>query len=330
MNQSYYLFSNGQLARRDNSLTLIRENGDVTDIPIERVYDLYCFGEFQYNSALFSFLGSKGVTVHMFNYFDFYVGSFYPKETMVSGNLLIKQVEHFVDDEKRLILAKEFILSGADNIYRNLRYYQERGKDVGEHIEYIEKIKTEIPFSDCVETVMGYEGNIRQKYYNAFNIIINQEINFVKRVKHPPDNMINTLISYCNSLLYTKILSEMYRTQINPTISYLHVPGTKRFSLSLDLSEVFKPLIVDRLIFSLLNRNQITMDDFDEDLGYLRIKEKGVRTIVEEFEKKMKTTIKHRSLNRDVSYQHLLRLEVYKLIKHLMTEKQYAGFRIWW
>lgn len=69
---------------------------------------------------------------------------------------------------------------------------------------------------------------------------------------HPPDNMINSLISFVNSLIYAKTLSEVYHTQLNPTISYLHQPGARRFSLCLDLSEIFKPLIADRLIFHYL------------------------------------------------------------------------------
>lgn len=71
---------------------------------------------------------------------------------------------------------------------------------------------------------MGIEGNIRKKYYEAWSVIINQEIEFEKRVMHPPDNMINSLISFVNSLIYSKILTEIYHTQLNPTISYLHEP----------------------------------------------------------------------------------------------------------
>ncbi len=84
--------------------------------------------------------------------------------------------------------------------------------------------------------------------------------------------MINSLISFVNTLIYTKVLGELYRTQLNPTISYLHEPGERRFSLSLDLAEVFKPLIGDRLIFSLLNRNQITENSFTKELNFLHLK----------------------------------------------------------
>ena len=147
---------------------------------------------------------------------------------------------------------------------------------------------------------------------------------------HPPDNMINSLISYINSLIYSKTLSEIYHTQLNPTISYLHEPGVRRYSLCLDISEIFKPLIGDRLIFSLLNRKQITEESFTKELNFLHLKKEASKLIVRELENILKKTIKHKELGRKVSYQYLIRLEVYKLIKHLIGEKEYEGFKMWW
>ena len=197
-------------------------------------------------------------------------------------------------------------------------------------MRYIEGLKKKIPNAQEIDQLMGIEGNIRKKYYEAWSVIINQEIEFEKRVMHPPDNMINSLISFVNTLIYTKVLSEIYHTQLNPTISYLHEPGARRFSLSLDIAEVFKPLIGDRLIFSLLNRNQITEDSFTEELNFLHLKKDASKLIVSELEKSLKKTVMHKDLGRQVSYQYLLRLECYKLIKHLLGEKEYEGFRIWW
>ena len=108
---------------------------------------------------------------------------------------------------------------------------------------------------------------------------------------HPPDNMINSLISYVNSLIYSKTLSEVYHTQLNPTISYLHEPGVRRYSLCLDISEVFKPLIGDRLIFSLLNRKQITEESFTQELNFLHLKKEASKLIVRELENSLKKTI---------------------------------------
>lgn len=330
MNQSYYLFTSGELKRKDNSLTLLKADGTKVDIPIERIYDLYVFSEMTFNTQLFNILSKYGVTVHLFNYYEHYIGSFYPKEKHVSGRLLVQQVLYYEDEKKRIILAKSFIESAAHNIYRNLKYYQNRGKDISEQIETIKSLQTRLLECETVEEVMGIEGNIRKVYYSAWDTIINAEIDFNKRVKRPPDNMINSLISFLNSMMYTKVLSEIYRTQLNPTISYLHVPGEKRFSLALDVAEVFKPIVVDRVIFTLLNKKMITEADFYQDSNYLKLKESALKIVVKEFEDTLKRTIKHRTLNRSVSYQHLIRLELYKLIKHLFDEKPYAGFKIWW
>jgi len=177
---------------------------------------------------------------------------------------------------------------------------------------------------------MGYEGNIRKIYYKSWNTIVNQNINFEKRVKNPPDNMINTLISFVNTMIYTRVLSEIYKTQLNPTVSFLHEPGTRRFSLALDISEIFKPLLGDRLIFSLLNKNQINERSFTESLNFLHLKKEASQIIARELDSRMQTTIKHKELNRDVSYRYLIRLECYKLIKHLIGEKEYEPFKIWW
>ena len=268
--------------------------------------------------------------MHFFNYYNFYTGSYYPRESLLAGQLLVKQVSHYTDYEKRLTLAKKFIEAAADNIYRNLRYYNGRGKDVSEYLRDVDSLRKQLGKVASIEELMGIEGNIRRRYYAAWNVIVNQEIQFEKRVMHPPDNMINSLISFVNTLIYTKVLGEIYHRQLNPTISYLHEPGARRFSLSLDISEVFKPLIGDRLIFSLLNRNQITEESFTKELNFLHLKKDASKLIVSELEKRLKKTVMHKELGRQVSYQYLLRLECYKLIKHLIGEKEYEGFRIWW
>ncbi len=330
MDQSFYVYNNGDLRRKDNTLQFTNAEGEKRDIPIERIDDIYVMAEMTFNTTFLTYLSQYGIPIHFFNYYNFYTGSFYPKEKLLAGQLLVKQVEHYTDYSKRIVLAKKFIEAAADNIYRNLRYYNGRGKDVSGQMSEINDLRKKISASESVEELMGIEGNIRKQYYAAWNVIVDQEIHFEKRVMHPPDNMINSLISFVNALIYAKVLSEIYRTQLNPTISYLHEPGARRFSLCLDLSEVFKPLIGDRLIFSLLNRRQITEDSFTKELNFLHLKKEASKLVVRELEERLKKTIMHKELGRQVSYQYLMRLEAYKLIKHLIGEKEYEGFKIWW
>lgn len=330
MQQSFYVYNNGDLKRKDNTLRFTSYDGEKRDIPIERISDIYVMSEMSFNTTFLSYISQYGIPIHFFNYYNFYTGSFYPKESNLAGQLLVNQVQHYTEYDKRLLIAKKFIQAAADNIYRNLRYYNGRDKNVSDYMKDIDSLRTGLVGVKSIQELMGIEGNIRKKYYAAWSVIINQEIEFDKRVMHPPDNMINSLISFVNSLVYTRTLSEIYHTQLNPTISYLHEPGIRRYSLCLDISEVFKLLIGDRLIFSLLNRKQITEKSFTKELNYLHLKKDASKLIVSEFEKKMKQTIMHKELGRQVSYQYLIRLEAYKLIKHLIGEKEYEGFRIWW
>jgi CRISPR-associated protein Cas1 len=171
---------------------------------------------------------------------------------------------------------------------------------------------------------------MRERYYEAWGHILSGSWEFSLRVRRPPDNEVNALISFGNSHLYTICLSEIYRTQLTPTISYLHEPGVRRFSLALDLSEIFKPLIVDRAIFRLLNTNQMKPEHFDRSLNGCYLTDAGKKVFLAALEARLGTTIHHRRLGRHVSYRHLIRLECYKLIRHLTEVETYKAFRAWW
>ena len=130
--------------------------------------------------------------------------------------------------------------------------------------------------------------------------------------------------------MYTTVLGEIYKTPLDPTISYLHEPSTKRFSLSLDIAEIFKPLIIDSIIFSLINKKVIRKDDFTNEGEICYLNEIGKKKFIKEYENKLATTIKHRMLNRKVSYKSLIRLECYKIIKMLINDDIYKPLKAWW
>ncbi len=299
-------------------------------IPVEDVAELFLFGEITLNTKLLNFLAQKGIPVHVFNYYGFYSGSYYPRETNVSGHVLVRQVEHYTDAAKRFTLAREFTRGAYHNLHRNVLYYRNRGKALQEVVDALEREAVELERADSIAALMGAEGRMREIYYRAFNEILDLETPFLKRVKRPPDNLINALISFGNSLLYAAVLSQIYRTPLNPTISYLHEPGTRRFSLALDIAEVFKPMIVDKMIFALINRQMIGEEDLVPEVGFAALKERARKVVVQEFERRLQTTVKHRRLGRHVSYRGFIRLECYKLVRHLLGIEPYQALRAWW
>jgi CRISPR-associated protein Cas1 len=178
---------------------------------------------------------------------------------------------------------------------------------------------------------MGLEGTMRATYYQAWPLIFSAPwAEFEKRVRRPPDNPINALISFSNSLCYTLALSEIYRTPLSPLISFLHEPGARRFSLSLDIAEIFKPILCDRILFKLVNNGELRPQHFDDKLNFCYLKEEGRKIFLKEWDERLKQTIEHRNLGRKVSYRRLMRLECYKLQKHLLGIETYEPFKIWW
>lgn len=334
MKKTYYLFNPGRLSRKDNTLKFIPidENGREGQpkyIPVEGVSDLYCFGSLDANSALYNFLGKAGISIHFFDYYEHYTGSFQPKEYLLAGKMQIQQTKHYLDSEKRLKIAKKFIEGSVFNIIKNLRYYHNRNKDLEAQLVKIEELIGKIGSAQAIGELMGIEGNIRQTYYSGFDTIINEHA-MEGRSMRPPLNEVNALVSFGNMLCYTQCLDQIYHTQLNPTISFLHEPGYRRYSLALDLAEIFKPILVDRVIFRVFNKKEIQSKDFDIQVNRVILKESGKRTFIKAFEERLAETIAHRTLKKKVSYKHLVKLECYKLSKHLLEMETYQPFKIWW
>jgi CRISPR/Cas system-associated endonuclease Cas1 len=436
--KNYFVLTNGRVRREHNTLLVETEAGQKRPIPIEDVESLYLYGEVDLNTRVLNFLTQKRVPVHVFNYYGFYGGSYYPRDYLHSGFLLVQQVNHYSNPDQRMTLAREIVLGAAHGLLRNLSYYDRRrgsarGGDTAEDADgeiggaldsgddgdhdagpsidrparpsaqedldaraaadvatdaaasdaltladptdavdpetYLQgawvlgpdaetdvtaspesepsyppeqdnslsavraavtALAAGIPIAADPNSLRGREGKIRERYYASWQHILTGEWEFSRRVRRPPDNEVNALISFGNGFLYSVCLSEIYRTQLTPTISYLHEPGTRRFSLALDLSEIFKPLIVDRALFTLLNKGQLKRSHFDRSLGGCTLTDAGKKLYLTALEERLAATIQHRRLHRSVSYRHLIRLECYKLVRHLTGVEPYRAFRAWW
>ncbi len=330
MAKTIYIFSNGTLFREGNTLCFKSEEGK-RFLPVEDVQEILVFGEVDINKRLLEFLSQNEIILHYFSYYEYYMGSFYPREHYNSGFLILKQAEHYLDEEKRIELARKFVAGALQNMLQVLKYYHKRGVPLGEVIEKLTLAEENVAQPSGISELMALEGNSREEYYKAFDLIINNpDFVFAKRSRRPPKNNLNTLLSFCNSLLYTTVLSEIYKTHLDPRIGYLHATNFRRFTLNLDLAEIFKPLLVDRLIFSLVDKKIIQANDFEKKTEGILLKENGKKRIVEEYDKRLKTTIQHRKLGRKVSYRHIIRMEAYKLEKHLLGEAEYMPFVSLW
>lgn len=338
MKRTYYLFNPGTLQRKDNTLKFtpveedengVTREGQPRYIPVEAVGDFFVFGSLSANSALYNFLGKNDIAVHFFDYYENYTGSFLPKDFLLSGRTLLAQTGHYQKKEKRLVIARKFVEGAVDNMMKNLQYYNRRGKDMEPLMEQMKVHASKLNDTQRVQELMGLEGNIRQVYYEAFNLILN-DFQMEERSRQPPKNEVNALISFGNMMCYSLCLRAIHQTPLNPTISYLHTPGDRRYSLALDIAEIFKPIIVDRTIFKVLNKREIQEKHFDRYLNKCVLNMSGKKIFVQSIEERLNETIQHRSLKRNVSYKYLVRLECYKLCKHILDMEEYKPFKMYW
>ena len=328
MGSTRYIMSMGELTRKDNSLCF-RKNGKNVYIPVENTKEIFCFNEVSINTKLLDFLSQNNIIVHFFNYYGGYSGTYYPRDHYLSGKLLVKQVGKYNDN--RMSIARPIVRGIGLNIYELLyHYYKHDKKDVKETIDWIKSdFLKSVEQAEDVKELMAYEGEVWMRFYDNFRYFLPDDFVMNKRVKRPPDNPINALISFGNTLLYTKTISAIYQTHLDQRISFLHEPSEGRFSLSLDISEVFKPVIVYRTIFDLVNNRKLQVEKhFDKNVNYCILNEDGRKIFVQAFEDRMESVFMHTLLKRKVSYRTALKLDCYKLIKSILEGKDFVPFSL--
>ncbi|WP_128478292.1 type I-B CRISPR-associated endonuclease Cas1b [Halorussus pelagicus] len=330
MDRNYHVFSDGRLERNNDTVRLVTEDGEKKYLPVENAEALFVHGQVDYNTRLMSFLDDHGVAMHVFGWGDYYSGSIMPKRGQTSGQTLVEQVRAYDDPERRLGLARKFVAGSIHNMRTNVKYYDNRGHDFASIVETLEDCRGNLDEADDVDEAMGVEATARRAYYSIFDAILPEGFVFGGRQYNPPNNEVNSLISFGNSLVYANVVSAIRATALDPAVSYLHEPGERRYSLALDIAELFKPLLTDRLIFRLVNRGQLSTDEFETELNSCLLTESGRKTFSKAFEETLEETVEHPNLKRKVSYQYLLRLEAYKLKKHLLTGENYEPFERWW
>lgn len=333
MKSRIFVFSDGELKRKENTLFFENEAGEKKFIPVEGTKELMIFGEVSLNKRFLEFTSRKEMIMHFFNHYGYYVGSFYPREHLNSGHMILKQAEAYLDEGRRIALARKFVEGAVGNILKTLDYYARRKENpvILAASSRIREMSSALCDQQSTGSLMAIEGNIRDIYYSAFDDIVeNEDFKFESRTRRPPKNRMNALISFGNSLLYTSVLSEIYKTHLDPRIGYLHSTNFRRFTLNLDVAEIFKPILVDRMIFSLINKGELKNRHFEKRMDGVVMNEDGMKIFSKEFEERLQTTITHKKIGRPVSNRRLIRLELYKLEKHIIGEQEYKPFLWEW
>lgn len=330
MKKTLYILENCEIKKEAKTIKVIMKDKSQV-VPIETIKDIVVMGEAKMNKRLLGFLAQNSIMIHFFNFYEHYIGTFYPKNMLNSGKMVMKQSLHYFKKEYRLYLAKEFVRGSIYNIQINLKYFQKNfKKDLRNELFLLKEIYNSVDNARFVNEAMGKEGNSRDLYYEGLKKVINGPTFFFEgRVKRSPQDPVNSMISFGNAILYSTILSIIYQTFLDPRIGYLHSTNDRSFSLNLDIADIFKPIIIDRLIVSLINKKQIKPEDFFRYKNSVRLRKKGRKKFLNEYEKKLSSVIKYTGTQKK-SYKEIIKAECYKLYKHFEEEEKYTSYNAHW
>jgi CRISPR-associated protein Cas1 len=322
----HFLMVAGRIRREANNLKFDRYDEDYNvvstkPLPIKGIDEIYILAKVDLDTYTMAFIADNNILLHIFSPFQSFRGNFFPNTSNSvnkSGFVLLQQLRAFDDEVHRLYIAKQVTKGHFLNGANNCKKYNVDFK-VDSYLDNLQKAKD-------IGEVMASEGAYQKNYYQAWNSIIKNQrsFKFIKRSKRPPTDKINALISYVNTRIYNIVLSEIYKTELDPRIGFLHEPNYRSLSLHLDIAEIFKPIIGDNIIFILLNKNEITAKDFKTDAGRIRFTNEGIKKIESKIIKKMTEQI---SIGEQrLTWRQVIRREVNRIKRNVVETSEYEPF----
>lgn len=320
--ETLYLTKDVQIFREDATLVVAAHGSHQRRrIPIEGLSHVIVAGEARFTTAVLGLCGRNGVRVTMLDWYGNVTGTFEPRGAPASGRVRVLQAGAVTDRERRLNLAKTLVNGAGRNILTNLKYRIYRGNQaILPMHEAIEGILIKAASSESVEALMGFEGQMRAFYYEAWPLI-HEGLNFGARRRRPPDNPVNCLISWFNGLAYSLVRNEIQKTHLDDSMAFLHSTREARSSLALDISEIFKPAVCDTIIFEIVLRGRLDDAWFHQEHGVCRLSEKGRATTLEMWVQKVEDR------TGGSSFRELIRLEALAIERDILGIDTYKPWR---
>lgn len=319
-----YLAGDTQLRRHENTLQVISQDGRKLRLPVESLKHLIATHDVRLNGALLNLFKQHDVRITVLDYYGHVACTIEPAGLPTSGAVHLKQAEAILNPEQRLAYGRKIAVAVLRLLDGNLRYYAYRGKTgLKSAIEDIAAFRKKMEQVKNVETLMGYEGQARQSYYLAWEHI-SPHLMLRKRSRRPPADRINCVLSFLNGLVYALCLNEIRKSQLDATLSFVHSPQQARYSLSLDLAELFKPVLADRVLFGLFNKSILQDSHFDEKPGVCLLNERGRRQVITSFTDKVDKPV----LENNMSYRQRILEEVFAIQSSLLGLNEYKPFSV--
>ena len=322
-----HILTDGILRTKDYSIAFESEDG-TTDIPIGTTDCINIYSSVIFDSGFLEKAMANHVFVNIFDRKGTYIGRFIPNMSLHNPHIPHEQLLQYYDVKKRIELARRFVIAAIHNARLNIRYYHKQ-KNHGVYVSAVSRLTNllqQVKQCESYEDLLMLEAQAKEAYYKCFDLFVEGKgLCFDRRSRRPPQNELNAMISFGNVILYNQIATMIHQTALNIRIGFLHATNRRMESLNLDIAEGFKPLIVDRTVFSLVNLRSIRAEHFEKGSdGGVYLTQEGKKIFLRAFYDKLNTTLQVR--NCSVSYKELIREDVYRLVRHFRSGEKFKAF----
>ena len=314
-------------------------------IPLVKVDDVVVMGEVTMTASALYLLLERNIEITFLTHFGKFKGHLSPP---FSKNAALRMAQHRVhaDMSRRSELARRFVIGKLSNQRTMLQRYNRHQSDIEitaviEQIAALLNVLETLPVNantvstgqplasgdnrvegTALETILGIEGAGSAAYFQCFGklIVDQQQWPFDQRTRRPPTDPVNSLLSFGYSMLTNQVASAIQTVGLDHYIGYLHSSFYGRPALALDLMEEFRPLIVDSIVLTILNKHILAPDDFVEELGAYRLKQEKRKVFFTQFEQRLNEEISHPIFGYQTTYRRCLELQTRLLAKFLTGE----------
>ncbi|WP_088888932.1 type I-D CRISPR-associated endonuclease Cas1d [Leptolyngbya ohadii] len=322
------------IGKTDERLTVRANKQTLLDVPLIKVDGVVVLGRATVSPAVVMELLERRIALSFLTSTGRYLGRLEPELTK---NIFVRSAqwkatlavsaEQHAPSEAALHLVRGFVRGKLKN-YRNslLRAQREFPElQLQSAITQLEQAIDPIDRTNTIDSLRGLEGSGSAAYFGCFNQLIRvKAFQFAGRNRRPPTDPVNALLSLGYALLRHDVQSAVNLVGFDPYLGYLHTQRYGRPSLALDLMEEFRPLVVDAIVLSAINRRSLSPEAFVAEplSGAVSLTSEGLRTFLRLYEQKKQSQFKHPVLQTQCTYQESFEIQARLMSKYLMGETE--------
>lgn len=330
-----YLVEQGsKLAREGRRLVVSKDGQVLAQVATLQVSQVIVYGNIQITTPALQLLLGEGIEVVLLSEH----GKFYGRVVgapSAHGGLRVAQALRSRDADFTLRTAQAMVRGKVHNIKVFLQRYARRLESgtVRSAAESVDGLLARIPRTTTLNSLRGVEGQASAVYFGVWKELLKPPWNFPKRVRRPPRDPVNVLLSFGYTILLQNVLGAVLTAGLDPYVGFLHAISYNRPSLALDLMEEFRPLIVDSVVLRCLNNAIVTNAHFCEGDGdyALLLNDDGRRLFIRELETRLTQTFQHPESGEQTTYRQLFLLQSYALARSIEASADnvtYAPFLV--